>query len=125
MFYVQANIGRNVSDPDLGPLTAYEWLQFKRSIEALLIGLYRDLSLDVTSPDPEVEFHLGNGVWLDVSEESAHLSILIPVAPAAKRDGYMARVMTSFSRDLAARAHEFGQESIALITGARLVTAKR
>lgn len=117
MFYVQLNIGRTVTDQ--GPLTDTEWETFQADAKDMLVELWQDLSGEYRGA-PTVEVHTGGGVWLDHSEESAHLSILIPVGV---QHATQAVIMARFNRGLKILARNFSQEAIALITGSKLVKA--
>jgi len=119
MFYVQLNIGRDVTDQ--GPLTDSEWETFQADTRDMLVELWQDLTGEYRG-EPSVEVHTGGGVWLDHSEESAHLSVLIPVGV---QPGTQAAVMARFNRGLGQLARDFHQDSIALITGSKLIKARR
>lgn len=115
MRYVQLNIGRGVTDS--GPLTEYEWEQFQAEAKDLLLMLFQDLACKPVT-GVTVEFHTGNGVWVDHSEESVHISILIPVFVKSDQD---AAIMARFTRQVKQLAKDNHQEAIALIVGSKLV----
>ena len=94
MTYIQVNIGRNTKD---GPLSDNKWFAFQ--------FIVMDALHDVWAIDPKE--HVGVGWWDGVLEDSAHLSVVVPVVTEDALDDLRA--------DLRFAASFFGQDSIVLI----------
>lgn len=99
MHYTQVNIGRNINSK---PMTQEKWEEFQAHVYILM----SDCAIE-----PNLEIHNGYGHWDGMVEESTHISMLSEdiVDLDRLRDGLV---------DL---KKEYGQDTIALITGSELV----
>lgn len=114
--YVQVNIGRNVKGE---PMQDTQWQAFQGDVRSAINDLIWDLARDYK--DIEIETHRGTGYYNRVEEQSVHVSFFIPVFGIITTGPQTAAAMTSFTRHLRVLAREYGQDSIALITGSRLL----
>lgn len=97
LVYVQANFGRNVGDE---PMSDDQWNLFRADVQ-VAFGV-------------RTEAHFGQGTYDGVTEDSCHVSGFV-----------LGGRVEALEAELAALAAEYGQDSIALIVGSRLIKAAR
>lgn len=132
--YIQANIGRNVTDLRDGSdmtLNDQSWAMFQRDVkdEIFLAVHDTDIAIAVEIEFEDFQVHIGVGEWQGVKEESAHVSVYFD------SDGRAWDEPTSTWRDLAPAirdalqkrlsylAFQYGQDAIAfVVTDSHLAT---
>jgi len=123
--YIQANIGRNVTDKRDGStltLSDTAWTHFQNDVkQEVYLSVKHVLGSSVTLHIADFQVHTGMGEWEGVQEESAHVSIYFDANdPTVVSE---LEVRGNLAKRLSYLAFQYGQDAIAfVVTDSHLAT---